>query len=251
MESRPRRGVIGAGLGISISVVGWGASWTGWASPLLGWTLVTLGVVAGVGLLGWGFWPWIRARLWSGWRELPIKLKARLQDSPRVPEELTTEQLLRIGFLHPAYLEISVKNLGTQVLSRVVGMVKFIAPDKRELESYVAWSQEPGEDFVPGGPLEVEISAGSERMARIAIAYLGAEQGWFRVHRQDPTPTGHFRVDMDLDTDSARDSVGVTCIAEITLQADRHSPYAAQPPLRIRQMPNGIGEAEIGKLEAT
>lgn len=249
MESRPRRGVIGAGLGISISVVGWGASWTGWASPLLGWTLVTLGVVAGVVLLGWGFWPWIRARLWSGWRQLPIKVKPRLQESPRVPEELTTEQLLRIGLLHPVYLEISVKNLGSQVLSRVVGTIKLIAPDKRELESYIAWSQEPGDDFVPGGPLEVEISAGSERMARIAIAYLGMKQGWFRVHRKDPTPAGHFGAEMDFDKDIARDGIGPICTAHIILQADRYAPYSARLPIRIRQMPNGIGEPEFGDLD--
>ena len=156
-----------------------------------------------------------------------------------------------MALLHPVYLELSVQNLGTRVLSRVVGKVKLIAPNKRELEGYIAWSSEPGEDFVPGGPVEVEISAGSERIARLAIAYLAMEQGWFRINRRDPTPTGHFGVDMDLDKDIGPEGIGgLVCTAEITLQADRYGPYAARLPLRIRQMPNGIGEPEIGELDA-
>lgn len=233
-----------------MSVAGWGASWTGWAQPWLGWLLIVLGVVGGAVILCWGFWPWIRARLWQGWRQPPLTLKPRLQESPRVSEELSTEQLLRIGFLHPVYLDLSVENLGTRVLSRVVGRVKLIASDKRELDGYIAWSQEPGEDFVPGGPLEVEISAGSERVARLAIAYLAAEQGWFRVNRKDPTPTGHFGEAMDFDRDIGSEGIGLSCTAEITLQVDRYARYFARLPLRIRQMPNGIGEPELGELQA-
>lgn len=239
-----------AGLSIAIGLAGWGASLTGRANPSLGFALTALGVLGGVGILGWGLGPWVRARRWRGWRRPPIRLKPRLQESPRVPEELSTEQLLRIGFLHPVYFELSVENLGTRVLSRVVGRVKFIAPDKRELDGYIAWSQEPGEDFVPGGPLEVEISAGSERVARLAIAYLAVEQGWFRVNRKDPTPTGHFGVAMDVDKDIGHEGIGLVCTAEITLQVDRYARYSARLPLRIRQMPNGIAEPELGELKA-
>jgi hypothetical protein len=202
-----------------------------------------------VGILAWSWWLKLRGLLWRSWRRPPVMLTPRLREFASGPEELASEDLLKMGFLHPVYLEISVLNTSTWALSRVVGKVKLIAPDKRELDSHVAWSQEPGEDFVPTGPLEVEISGGSERVARLAVAYLSVDHGWFGIDRKDPTPTGHFGADMNLGKDIKDDGIGPRCLVELTLQADRYAPYVARLPVQIQERSNGVGHAEIGTLE--